>query len=399
MSLIRRQTTPAMVEANRANSLRSTGPLTDMGKINARLNSIKHGITARAEGLALPELGENSEALRQMHNQLRACFHPHDHFELLLLDQIVENRWRRRRVVRAEANILAAQGLNFELEYARKLAGDGRSPEAMGEARVAAAAGLAALPDSSAKFNLILQCLRAAEEALAREGFGDEGLKRLEAVYGPDPGLAGAVLLASYHQHQQLAARKAKNAAQSTSARQTFLELLTAEIACFEKLLELHETAARAMAATSALAQSALSTADSQRITRYEAFLDRQFERLVKQFNEWHDSHPQDGAYLYRADEREDAGTLAEKLRAAAIARDKALTGAIKEACGKDLAGRSSSEARAARGRPKEKRYQRSELGVPISTSAGSHDEITTKITGKSSKITKRSRQLQENKG
>jgi len=65
---------------------------------------------------------------------------------------------------------------------------------------------------------------------------------------------------------------------------------VAAEIACFEKLLELHETTAVGLAEAHAGAQNALSASDTLRFTRYETFLDRQFERLVKQFNEWHDA-------------------------------------------------------------------------------------------------------------
>jgi len=136
-------------------------------------------------------------------DKLRTCFNPHDSFESLLLDQMAEHRWRRRRLVRAETSVLAAQRLQFELDYGQRLAGEGRSHDAVGEARLAASSGLVALPDSPAKFNLILQCLRAAQEAVRQEGFCDEGLRRLETVHGPDPGLAGAVLITNHRQRRE----------------------------------------------------------------------------------------------------------------------------------------------------------------------------------------------------
>lgn len=160
VGLIRRATTEAMVEANHVNSLKSTGPVTDMGKLNARLNAVKHGITSLFGGLALPQLGESREDLIDLRKQLQECFQPRDSFEMLLVRQMAENRWRQRRVVRAESGLLAAQRLQFELAYEQKLVGEGRSPGALGEARAVAASGLVALPDSAAKFNLILQCLK-----------------------------------------------------------------------------------------------------------------------------------------------------------------------------------------------------------------------------------------------
>ncbi len=336
VGLIRKPTTQAMLDANHANSLRSTGPVTDVGKLNVRLNSVKYGLRTLVGGLALRQLGEDPGDLDQIRKDLRESFRPFDHFEAGLLDQMVENRWRRRRAVRAESSLLAAQRLTFELEYGQKLAGEGRSADAMGEARTAAESGLVALPDSSPKFNLILQCLRAAQEAVAREGFGEEGIKRLEAVYGPDPGLAGAVLLTGYRQGQETAAGGTDEAAQEASGRQAFLASVGAEIACFEKLLELHETTAVSLAAAEAGAQNALSGNDTQRFTRYEAFLDRQFERLVKQFNEWRGAHSDGTRFIYGNDaEGDDLDKLTQEIREKMLQRDSALTGAVNEAWGR----------------------------------------------------------------
>jgi len=43
MSLIRKQTTEAMLAANRVNTLRFTGPVPDVGKMNVRLNDSGRG--------------------------------------------------------------------------------------------------------------------------------------------------------------------------------------------------------------------------------------------------------------------------------------------------------------------------------------------------------------------
>jgi hypothetical protein len=49
MGLIDKNATQAMTAANRANALKSTGPITDQGKLRARINSIKHGLRAQEE--------------------------------------------------------------------------------------------------------------------------------------------------------------------------------------------------------------------------------------------------------------------------------------------------------------------------------------------------------------
>ncbi|HEV2175818.1 MAG TPA: hypothetical protein VGW33_01225 [Terriglobia bacterium] len=311
MSLIQKRTTEAMVAANRENSLQCTGPVTDAGKLNSRLNALKHGIRARVGGPCLEALGECWEDMEKELGKLEGRFNPYDDHERDLVHQMAENRLRRRRVRRAEAGILAAQGLRYELEYGRKLAGDGRSPGSFGEARLAAALGLAALPDSPAKFNLILQCLRAAQELVEREGFGEEGLKRLETVYGRDPGLAGAALMSDYHRHQAGACSgdvlvaadvgstgDPEPSPQQAASRPAFMAALETEIACFEKLLDLEENLAERLAAAEWQAQGALSDVDSRRITRHEAFLDRQFEALVREYREWRDTPGNVGAQV-----------------------------------------------------------------------------------------------------
>ena len=321
---IRKRSTAAMVAANRANSLKSTGPVTEPGKMQARLNALKHGAEATAAGPCLPELGERIEDLKSLQRKFQLTFHPSDEFELMLMLEMVENRWRRRRVLRAEAGILAAQRMSFELDYGRKIAGDGRSTVDAGASSAAAKLGLVALPDSSAKFNLILQTLRAAQEAVEREGFTETGLRYLEGVYGPDPGLAGAAVLARCRQHLensaaaidvsaidnvnpdaatagldtgQQALRPAE--AQPDTSRRDFLELLAAEIACFEKLLEIHEKGSEDLARAQWDAQNSLSDADARRILRHETFLDRQFERLLKQFHQHREAGRQDLEALY----------------------------------------------------------------------------------------------------
>ncbi len=55
MGLIDKNATRAMTAANRANALKSRGPITDQGKLRSRFNSIKHGLRAQQEGPEPPE--------------------------------------------------------------------------------------------------------------------------------------------------------------------------------------------------------------------------------------------------------------------------------------------------------------------------------------------------------
>jgi hypothetical protein len=285
MSLINKNTTEAMAAANRGNALKSTGPITEEGKLHARMNALKHGLRTESEGPAIPELRERDEDLQDLRLQFWRSFETRSSYEAGLVEEIIQNRWRHRRLIRAESCLLVARRLQFDLDQGRQLAGENRSASSAGEARQAKEVGLASLPDSAAKFSFILQCLRAARRTVEIEGFGEAGLKRLEAVYGPDPGLAGAALLASYHESQKPApATGSPPPAEESGTRRTeFLALLDAEISSFEKLQDLHRASGEELTAALRETATLLPSEDLNRIMRYETVLDRQYDSLLKQ--------------------------------------------------------------------------------------------------------------------
>ncbi len=281
MSLIERRSTEAAVAASRANSLKSAGPTTASGKLRSRMNALEHGMRAEV-GPALPELNERAEDLEKLKMEFWCKFEPRDDFEGGLLEQMAENRWRRRRVVRAESSLLLAHRFEFDLEHARAQASESRSPASAGEADRAQETGLASLPDSGPKFSFILQCLRAARQTVESEGFSEAGLKRLEAVYGPHPGLAGAAVLSCYRECQKTLPDGSQQE-ESPQYRTEFLALLDGEIGNFEELQDLHQASRDELAAALRETLSILPNSDLSRILRYETFLDRQYERLLKQ--------------------------------------------------------------------------------------------------------------------
>jgi hypothetical protein len=312
MSLIRRQTTEAIAAASRANGAKSTGPVTPAGKLQARMNALKHGMYANPSR-AIPEMGEKDDDLLKVRTQLSNQFAPRDPMEHGLIHLMVENRWRRQRVRRTETGLLVARQIEFDLEQCRQEAGEGRSSLSTGEARLAEEKGLASLPDSSHKFQLILQWLGAARQMVESEGFGEAALNRLEAVYGQDPGLAGAVLLASYRECQRapdLSTPRREPPEEGHPSLAGFLALLDSEISSFEMLQEIYRASRAQLAAALRETLSTLPSEDLSRILRYEEFLDRQYERLARQFHE----HRRHRAALY---------TEAQKRRAFQEARQK----------------------------------------------------------------------------
>jgi len=120
------------IQANRLNARKSTGPRTEVGKARSRLNSGKHGLTARLIVIGDEDPSE-FEALR---DGLVALYDPQGTTEHELVDYLAGIYWRLRRFPLFEAAIFAARqhqvDTEFEEDEARRREledGDENSPE------------------------------------------------------------------------------------------------------------------------------------------------------------------------------------------------------------------------------------------------------------------------------
>ena len=110
------------LQANRVNAGRSTGPRTLVGKARSRLNSRKHGLTAKT----LIIVGENAEDFEELRSALFEQYDPQSALEFELVERLAGILWRLRRVPLFEAGILdtrhaGVSDYDLELKY-RKLA-------------------------------------------------------------------------------------------------------------------------------------------------------------------------------------------------------------------------------------------------------------------------------------
>ncbi len=90
--------------ANRANSLKSTGPTSDAGKIAVRLNATRHGLLSKAPIMA----GESFEEYNALRSQLESELAPVGIMEGQLCERLAGMLWRLRRLSHIEAGILTA---------------------------------------------------------------------------------------------------------------------------------------------------------------------------------------------------------------------------------------------------------------------------------------------------
>ena len=97
-------TSNKQLHANRANAIKSTGPRSQAGKVRSRLNSRKHGLTAKM----LIIVGENADDFDQLRAELMDDHDPQSALEFELVERLAGILWRLRRVPSFEAAILEA---------------------------------------------------------------------------------------------------------------------------------------------------------------------------------------------------------------------------------------------------------------------------------------------------
>jgi hypothetical protein len=94
---------PAQLEANRANARLSTGPKTEAGKSRARLNGYRHGLT----GQVCIFTPQDQAAFESHCSGIREALAPSGALELDLAQSIAEDRWRLKRARALECGIFA----------------------------------------------------------------------------------------------------------------------------------------------------------------------------------------------------------------------------------------------------------------------------------------------------
>ena len=88
------------LEANRENAKSSTGP---RDTSRTRLNSLKHGILSKVALITFGEGPEDLEAFQELSSSHRQDLAPAGALEEFLVDLVITEAWRWRRVIRYES--------------------------------------------------------------------------------------------------------------------------------------------------------------------------------------------------------------------------------------------------------------------------------------------------------
>ena len=92
------------IEANRRNALKSTGPITEEGKLQSRLNAVRHGLTAETVIGAL----EDAEDYKAFEGAITADYDAQSAVERELVLRLASLLWRLRRATTIETGLFEA---------------------------------------------------------------------------------------------------------------------------------------------------------------------------------------------------------------------------------------------------------------------------------------------------
>jgi len=292
--MIKKMKSPLLQAANRANSLKSTGPQTVLGKAQSSRNSMKYGVFARVQVASMKELGEDPAAFEQLNESLRQAFCPQDGFEQMLVEDMAEIRWRRQRLMRAETGLLASKKREFSIQREWKEANYGKISNGEAKDVPYPNMGLVSLGPSAENIAEIIGLLEDLKHSVETEGFAEEEFWRVKAVYGEKPSNTGGYLMDLLDRAPRWVKEESVKYSEEVEVfRRPILETLTREIAFFRKMAELHNAGDAKV--TEALMDSQLipSQEDLRKIMEYEAALERQFERKLQQLVAWRRSKEQ----------------------------------------------------------------------------------------------------------
>lgn len=100
------------LEANRRNCRSSTGPKTAKGKIQSRMNAVKHGLRSSLVVVRGLQVRERTKDFQKLREQLYLELAPVGLGEEVLVERIVTALWRIRRALMAESGeiVLSVDG-------------------------------------------------------------------------------------------------------------------------------------------------------------------------------------------------------------------------------------------------------------------------------------------------
>ncbi len=266
-----------LIAANRRNAQQSTGPRTEQGKSNSRMNALKHGRSSRPLPVRLEAEPDGHAEYEQLLDELTAAHCPANASERLLVEDIAGLRWQRRRAERAQAALQAQAREALEHERRRRQI---ELRERFPAVPYAAAMqlGLVTIPDSAGKFHHLISRLETLICAVGLRQFPSGMLEACRSIYGEAPGGRGAHVLA------ELA--KAVEASSNTPPAELDLgaleRMLKQELRAAQDQFELYKSEHLQISAAAVDACLAPKSPEWRVLLRMVSLIDRNIERKTR---------------------------------------------------------------------------------------------------------------------
>ena len=191
--------TPGEIEARRRNAKKSTGPRSDAGKRRAALNALKYGHYAGPHTMeeSMLLLGEDPREFHAFRQSLIASRQPADAVESMLMEDIAQLAWKKRRLNRAQQGLQLRSLEMLELDRHRQVLEVGRESADVSQGEVLKS-GLRRVTKSPARFGEILSHLETLTALVARRDFSQDIDPAILMLYGQTPTLRGAQIANTY---------------------------------------------------------------------------------------------------------------------------------------------------------------------------------------------------------
>ena len=271
----------------------ATGPRTLQGKERSKHNALKHGIFSNVMLLA----NESKTEFDSLLNGLREDFQPDGMIEGVLVEKLATLLWRHRRLIIAEGAEIQGdvKGLEWDrqteqFDEAEELE---KPPPPRALPKVGEPEGYVRLIGKIRNPYVLEKCLAGLAKLrsqIAARGFSeDSDLKMLIYIYGPRTYRpVRETIFDSYGTWANTAAawkKKPQPDGTPTPAEclQNVLRAIDAEILRFQNLQKEYAVVEASRAKQDALRRDVPDSAGADRLLRYEASIERSFDRTLKQ--------------------------------------------------------------------------------------------------------------------
>lgn len=256
---------------------RASGPRSQAGKTRSSRNSLKHGIFAYAKCLR----GEHHNEYTSLLEAFRKDLKPKDVVQESLVEKLAINIWRHRRLLIAESadSEKRAALKHFDRWVRKKEEAEGPSrPICFGEV------GVVTEIRNPQALKYTLDLLANFRKRIESDGFNEaEDMRILEVLYASSPEWSdlGQNLRAVYLDYFSEAARNQEGHLPPEEYKRAFLVEIDREIGTLKRNAMRYRLLDPDQVKTDALEDALLDPEVLDRFMRYEASLDRSYERTL----------------------------------------------------------------------------------------------------------------------